>query len=140
MTVNNASRFINDEQRAYLYRTTTMARGGGTCQYYDGEGPQCVIGQLGALHGCKVNTFAGGGIWDLFYPTGLARRLFNPDIDALKTYPIELLARLQVTWDGCQYIGGEETARLKMYQIIDEYYQPTRTPTVFKSSAVEVRV
>lgn len=108
---------LTEAQKNNLLLAINKAEGFGLCRYTKDMGtqPNCVIGQLAAIHGipmAEILTWRGKGIDYI----GLMLPFNSP----LRSYPLDLLIALQKRWDNGRP-DGEKEAREEMRKMVEEF-------------------
>lgn len=116
---------LPQDQKQKLHAAIDLAQGSGGCRYTMDGRPFCVIAQLAALEGVPVEQLQ---VWDcqereVGSSATSSASVYEvlesnlPGSEVLKTYPPDLLASLQETWDE----GATDVyqARLDMHDMVN---------------------
>lgn len=91
-----------------LYKALELARGAGNCLYVENGEPCCIISQLFALEGGKVEEMR-------YWPLIGSMPCLPPEF---VRYPRELLVSMQAYWDMGMCKSADKKKKIK--QLIDE--------------------
>jgi hypothetical protein len=123
--LNEVRRPLTQEQARKVAIAIDRAQGAGSCNYATSLGPECVIGQLAALHGVTERQLLqwDGNVMRVLCDVDV--RSDAPGVAVLDEYPAYLLEKLQSTWDnpGVKALlaeGGvdDETVRVELRQVL----------------------
>lgn len=102
---------LTPEQREKLEQAVDLARGAGACRYVLNGAPGCVVAQVAVLEGVPLSTLRE---WDTSTEND-APSVYDRTPE-LREYPRDLIAALQLEWDGA--VADPTDARGRMRGLI----------------------